>query len=932
LVGLFEDIDGQLKEKFLNVNFPTNEASFFYDWTPHLSDSGLYSHYCLDTISMEDYFVVHKEIEYSLYSGYSIMPDSILYDTARRFQSDTISIGFIDFNFHKLKDDALNSSKYYQMDSSNSGGVKDIPSQYVTSSPYIDSNVFIMGVFREYSYFKDMVFRLSPETFFIDQFNEPGYTGNESGVLKINFGDGAGWQIVNYTSDNYYYVNYSDSGQKYIELGLFDNTGTNQLKSSKGTLKVLKNEQIPYPMLSFDLDGINVGFYPPCNFDPGEPQKYIIYLEGIDVLENVNIPQIFENGIQNTRLHQLRNHGYGFMVVDWKKSTKDIRDNAAHVVDLLQWLKCPDKFDLQAIEGPAHQFVIIGESMGGIVGRYALAWMESNAEELECANELNHNTRLLITVDSPHQGAIIPLSMQHLLDDGILNSLFGMGTIADIVIARKFLRSPAATQLLALHVDNKVGDTYFNHNNRTTFLNDINELFLGESNTLGFCKEVAISSGDLRGNPQITGDDEIDALSNIITLDKVISIRFLNLQRDISRKEFLLNVNGVGEIYSNNFSLNLISININFCGPITLGWCPLCFQFSFPCGINVTDDWKQIYNQSEDSDMECFECLPGGFYSFDLPSQATMDNVNIVANVLRKIVYMPGFVAYSLTREIDKFCFIPIHSALNYGNLMIGFPSYFPDILNQTPTINMAMTNFDLITGQYFGDNSNRNHVFFRNHTLSSSFSPPFEFPTLSNGLESSFLNREIGEEVMHIEGFSINRDAIFQAENDIFHGQTTNPHYSYPSSPTPVVRILGAPSNTNGIFSTDDQFTVGSGFTAELVSDIQEVDLGTIGSYNWTDEEQSVCNIYTKHELILSSRNHETFEDEIKIFPNPSNGYLQIEGKVKSIELYNGMGQIINFSNRFESNNFQIKEKGLYFLKTIDDKNNIRTFKIIVK
>src|SRR5690606_16116332 len=99
-----------------------------------------------------------------------------------------------------------------------------------------------------------------------------------------------------------------------------------------------------------------------------------------------------------------------------------------------------------------------------------------------------------------------------------------------------------------------------------------------------------ISSGDLKGTPQMSNDDELTELSNIITLDKIISLRFLNLQRDISRKEFLLNINGSGEIYSNNFSLNLIRININFCGPVTVGWCPLCFQFRYPCGIAVTND------------------------------------------------------------------------------------------------------------------------------------------------------------------------------------------------------------------------------------------------------------------------------------------------------------------------------------------------------
>jgi triacylglycerol esterase/lipase EstA (alpha/beta hydrolase family) len=52
------------------------------------------------------------------------------------------------------------------------------------------------------------------------------------------------------------------------------------------------------------------------------------------------------------------------------------------------------------------QNIILGYSMGGLVARYGLAQMVRNGQ--------NTQTRLLLTLDSPHHGANFPLGLQHL--------------------------------------------------------------------------------------------------------------------------------------------------------------------------------------------------------------------------------------------------------------------------------------------------------------------------------------------------------------------------------------------------------------------------------------------------------------------------------------------------------------------------------------
>src|SRR5690606_13123572 len=50
--------------------------------------------------------------------------------------------------------------------------------------------------------------------------------------------------------------------------------------------------------------------------------------------------------------------------------------------------------------------VVLGQSMGGVIARWALRDMEDKGQ--------NHQTRLFISYDAPHQGANVPQGYQHL--------------------------------------------------------------------------------------------------------------------------------------------------------------------------------------------------------------------------------------------------------------------------------------------------------------------------------------------------------------------------------------------------------------------------------------------------------------------------------------------------------------------------------------
>ncbi|MGS2725151.1 T9SS type A sorting domain-containing protein [Psychroserpens sp. BH13MA-6] len=171
-----------------------------------------------------------------------------------------------------------------------------------------------------------------------------------------------------------------------------------------------------------------------------------------------------------------------------------IERNAMLLVDLINTLNADKVGD--------EELVIIGPSMGGLISRYALNYMENNSQ--------NHETRLWISFDSPHLGANIPLGFQHQF-----NFLgFGLGADLNVVelqgIVNGLLKSPAARQLLVDHFESHLIDgdpVNFDptkllpeaHPYRVTFESNINSL-----TATGFpenTRNVAIINGSGIGTP-----------------------------------------------------------------------------------------------------------------------------------------------------------------------------------------------------------------------------------------------------------------------------------------------------------------------------------------------------------------------------------------------------------------------------------------------
>ena len=108
------------------------------------------------------------------------------------------------------------------------------------------------------------------------------------------------------------------------------------------------------------------------------------------------------------------------------------------------------------------QNVIIGPSMGGLISRYALNYMEADTT-------MDHDTRLWISFDAPHHGANVPIGFQHQfnflafgLDDFWVLGDQNVEELQPIIDG--MLKSSAARQMLTdqfeAHITNSDGVTF----------------------------------------------------------------------------------------------------------------------------------------------------------------------------------------------------------------------------------------------------------------------------------------------------------------------------------------------------------------------------------------------------------------------------------------------------------------------------------------
>jgi len=300
---------------------------------------------------------------------------------------------------------------------------------------------------------------------------------------------------------------------------------------------------------------------------------------------------------------------------------------------------------------------VLGMSMGGLVARYALRDMETNGLGL------NHDTRLYISHDAPHQGANVPLGFQAMVRQ-LSGYSIGIGIpplyynislsslIPELESGMRILQAPATRQLLKYQLSgtgNIISDD-----------NSMHETFMTEYQALGYPqntqKNIAIASGSECGTQQ-----QIAPYGEFLRVDEEAGFRYLaNLSLSalgMFTSSPLISIGGFLTTSSDlkvTFVVNALPDRASqriYKGKLQI---KRKIAWLIPYSVTLFD---RAFNSSPY--MLALESSPGGIYDIANFGGAPAD-LGLDSSVFRDNV--------ELVFQQTQFNFIPIHSSLDIGS------------------------------------------------------------------------------------------------------------------------------------------------------------------------------------------------------------------------------------------------------------------------
>ena len=474
----------------------------------------------------------------------------------------------------------------------------------VNADKYEKLYIVSASVLQEDIYEANVKFKLSPEL-------SIGNAKNNIRRVELDFQDGKGFQSYP-LSNRLIEYRFESIGERVITIKLLTERGTYVFYSKVNVKqldrpKVHREFEVSTEGISQDtvskkgvksgrtaisVVGGNVRIILSCDqyFD-----RPIIIAEGFDLGNDVGLNDIAAD--YRRSLQFLINRGYDLVLLDYHDARTAIENNAQVLKRVIREVNNTKQGD--------EKLVVIGESMSGLVARWALREMENEGE--------NHNVKLYISFDSPHQGANIPVSVTNIYWEAHPSILT---SVISPLLPRAWrnyysaIQTPAATQMLLHYNPRWMPPMGGLHPNFQDFRNRLQAL--GNNGYPQQCRNVAITNGSSDGSDRALFTN-YGYGSNIIT----------------STTPYLLQ-NTYIEAYTNKINEN--SLNLRF---VATG---ILFN-----GLAIVN-----YNSPFNDDF-----LPGGRSAFVIPQRlAPFQNISAI---------FPRIPIKEFS-----FCFVPTFSAIDF--------------------------------------------------------------------------------------------------------------------------------------------------------------------------------------------------------------------------------------------------------------------------
>lgn len=473
-----------------------------------------------DTTNTEHFHQAYYELYNAMINNGSYQtPEALNNYLKTNYLGNEHTIGLMLFNYNYLDTNAIKNNQLYSINSQ----LYDDPNR--TTSPWLQNTFFVASPLLP----AESILKQGEHTFTIDPNLILSNTAFNISTITVNFDDGFGDQqlynnngasggmqtnsifskVARFLASKIYLVRLTvvlTNGQTYRSLSKVISKKDNPIKTiidgcNGGDVINITGNPINASQYGGGLEhaeGKAYIFYSNANCGTGKISKPIIFLDGFDPANDRDVQKIYDEfvnknitfkGVDVKLGDKLRADGYDIIVYDYKDGGDLIEKNALAVVSLLQQLQYNFGTNIK------NDYVLIGPSMGALVGQYALAYAE--------ANQIPTHTRLFISFDGPHQGANAPIGIQNLTD-----YLFQKGITSLVFKKLKdgIHRVPSAKQMLVHHstVNSEIPAA---NNFRTIFLNNLQAV----NNYPTQLRKVAIINGsnNLSPNEYLQTSNEI---------------------------------------------------------------------------------------------------------------------------------------------------------------------------------------------------------------------------------------------------------------------------------------------------------------------------------------------------------------------------------------------------------------------------------------
>jgi PA14 domain/Secretion system C-terminal sorting domain len=305
--------------------------------------------------------------------------------------------------------------------------------------------------------------------------------------ISIDFNEGKGFQDYDWKQQTISYQ-FTSAGDKNIKIKLSTKKG---IYITNCPLKIhFLNRPIPSytgMVSSTSVKGGRVAAnvvgaeYQIFNGCDGILDKPIIIAEGFDADNDVNIDFLVSK--YQFSLRSLTNNGYDLVFVNYNDGTDFIENNAQALKRVINDINAK-----KVGSGEINKLSIIGESMSGLIARWALREMENAGQ--------NHQVARLICFDTPHRGANTSPGLSYLAKSlnsrgvtfgGLIRVMFNA-----FAPALNAIETPASRQQLLFQTWDMNP-----HPDYATFRTNLNNL--GNGGYPSQCKNIAFLNGALDG-------------------------------------------------------------------------------------------------------------------------------------------------------------------------------------------------------------------------------------------------------------------------------------------------------------------------------------------------------------------------------------------------------------------------------------------------